>query len=145
MVWHIEGGSGEVRLFSTEGPAEIRLHGLEDPYGDGYVQALVIDVAMSDLTATHYVTLANADELRTFVRGISDSYAGWDGVREWEGADRDLRIDARHDGRAHVLLSIRIGPGWRQGVKWSVEVSVDVEAGQGTVQLAEAIERFLDG
>jgi hypothetical protein len=43
-----------------------------------------------------------ATTLSGFVASLANDWQGWDGVRTWQSLERELTIDARHDGRGHV-------------------------------------------
>ncbi|MEU4623256.1 DUF6228 family protein [Actinoplanes sp. NPDC023801] len=57
---------------------------------------------------------------------------GWKDVRTWHSLERELALDARHDGRGHVSLGVTLrkpGPDW-DGTAWSARAVFMLEAGE---------------
>lgn len=62
---------------------------------------------------------------------LAESYEGWDGVRGWESLEHDLRIDATHDRRGHVILRFVIrGPRDYDPSAWEASVMVTLDASE---------------
>lgn len=74
---------------------------------------------------------------------LVEGFAGWGGVRTWETADHDLRVDAKYLSGGHVNLAWTIAP-WRGAPRaWSVSMSSTVQAGEDMRQLAAAVHRLV--
>lgn len=83
--------------------------------------------------------------LPRFIDGLADEFRGWDGTQTWENADHDLAVDATWSNRGYVSLDWRLTPSLYD--RWSVNVVVEVEAGEEMARLAGGLHRFfaLDG
>lgn len=53
------------------------------------------------LDATLDIYVDQPEDLPAFFAGLAGDWRGWDGVRQWESLERDLRLACRHD---------RVGP-----------------------------------
>ncbi|BCY05399.1 hypothetical protein L3i22_004870 [Actinoplanes sp. L3-i22] len=126
------------------------VHPPQDPYGDGYVYTAETELHEAGLTAT---TIAKIDgayagistTLSGFVAGLAAAWQGWDGTRTWESMERELTLDARHDGRGHVSLGVTLrapGPDW-DDTAWSARAVFVLEAGEQMTGLAADLTHLL--
>jgi Family of unknown function (DUF6228) len=92
----------------------------------------------------HGVTLlGTTGSFTDYFDELAEGFAGWDGVRTWEAADSDLRVDAAHTSGGYVNLTWTIAP-WRGRPRaWSMSMSSTVQAGEDMRQLAAAIYRLV--
>jgi hypothetical protein len=65
------------------------------------------------MTATTTAKIAGVFELRgegspAFVQALAAGWEGWQEVRTWSSLERELVIDARHDGRGYVSLGVTL-------------------------------------
>src|SRR5437763_290547 len=59
--------------------------------------------------ATHYAT--HFDEVIAYVTDLAECWRGWNGTRSYLSLERDLALNAVHDGTAHVRLTVTMrGP-----------------------------------
>jgi hypothetical protein len=121
----------------------------QDPYGDGYVYTVATELHDDGMTAA---TIAKVDgifaDLATTLSGFTESLAadwqGWDGIRTWQSMERELTIDARHDGRGYVSLGVTLrapGPDW-DDTAWSARTVFVLEAGEEMTRLAADLTHF---
>jgi uncharacterized protein DUF6228 len=84
------------------------------------------------------VSIEDAHGLRAFFHDLSADWRGVDSERSWESVHSDLKIDARRDGRGHVALLFTLRERY-----WTVNVEVELEAGEETSRAAAAIAELL--
>ncbi|WP_410819960.1 DUF6228 family protein [Micromonospora sp. 050-3] len=122
----------------------------QDPYGDGYVYTIATELHELGMTAS---TVAKVDGLYApldttlsgFVESLAADWEGWSGTRTWTSLERELVIDARHDGRGHVSLGVTLrapGPDW-DATAWSARAVFVLEAGEELTRLARDLTHFL--
>lgn len=115
-------------------PASWVIHPPTDPYGDGYVARVLMEIHDSGLDAYIDTTLSipPADggwDLALFVQGLADDWQGWSGERSWRSMGGEVFINARHDGRRQVTLAITLqGDPVTDG--WTARTLLEVEAGE---------------
>jgi hypothetical protein len=132
-----------VELVADGGRARVRLLAPQRPFSDEFLDFRVElqDIGLNAATAVRTI---EGDGLASWAGTLADSYAGWDGEQSWESLDRDVRIDARHDGRGHVVLRFAIrGPRAYDETAWEASVSVNLDAGEDMRGLAREIEVFV--
>lgn len=121
-----------------------------DPYGDGYVAHLRVEVVDDGL---HAATTAMIDDDRTggpgdlvgFLRRLADDWRGWSGTRVWNALEHEMTLDARHEGRGYVLLGVTLRRSERPYADnaWSARVVFVLEAGEEMTALARNIDALL--
>ena len=132
------------------GAARWVLHPPEDPYGDGYVYTVRTELHEDGMTAA---TVAEVDgafagasmTLSEFVEGLAADWQGWNGARRWQSMERGLTVDARHDGRRSVSLSVTLrasGRHW-EGTAWSATAVFELEAGEEMTRFAADLTHWL--
>jgi hypothetical protein len=87
------------------------------------------------------------DEPFVFFRRLADDFRGWEGAREWRSLEREMKIDARHDGRGYVTIGVTLKRA-RQAYAddaWSARTVFTVEAGEEMVRLASDVHDLLGG
>ncbi|MEU7779500.1 DUF6228 family protein [Micromonospora parva] len=126
------------------------VHRPHDPYGDGYVYTIATELHELNMTAS---TVAKIDGLYAspdttlpgFVERLAADWEGWSGTRTWTSMERELVIDARHDGRGHVSLGVTLrapGPDW-DDTAWSARAVFVLEAGEELTRFAGDLTHFL--
>jgi hypothetical protein len=83
--------------------------------------------------------------LSGFVEGLAADWRGWDGVRTWRSMERELCLDARHDGLGHVSLGVTLRasvPNW-DDTAWTARTVFLLEAGEEMTRLAADLAQFL--
>ncbi|MGC4851788.1 DUF6228 family protein [Micromonospora sp. DT15] len=138
--------------FVLQGSGDQRwlVHPPQDPYGDGYVYTVATELHALGMAAS---TVAKIDgiyapletTLSGFVERLAADWEGWSGTRTWASMERELVIDARHDGRAHVSLSVTLrapGPDLH-GTAWSARAVFVLEAGEELTGFAGDLTHFL--
>lgn len=105
---------------------------LRDPRrgGDGEIWSVtaVIETAglrAETLVATHYAT--HFDEVIGFIVDLADCWRGWMGSKTYSSLERDLRLDAVHDG-AHVRLGVTLS-GPAHPPQWTVTTEITTDPG----------------
>src|SRR5262249_54274306 len=85
-------------------------------------------------------------DLADFFDGLAEDWRGWDGVRTWESAEGDLRIEALHEyGHVHLRVTIRSqGPGWGDD-GWSATADLKLDPGDQLQQVAVQLADFAHG
>ncbi|MFI7284727.1 DUF6228 family protein [Micromonospora chersina] len=124
------------------------LHPPVDPWGDGYVAVMQVELYDDGLSARGEVKLslpAQAEEpdLVAFLQGLTDDWRGWDGERRWRSLDGKLTITARHDGKGHVSLGGTLQQDSLAPDAWLARVSISVEAGEQMSSLVADLRSHL--
>ncbi|WP_436534368.1 DUF6228 family protein [Actinoplanes sp. HUAS TT8] len=140
----------ELFVLGVAGGARWLIHPLQDPYGDGFIYTAETELHHVGLTAK---TIANIDgvyaetstTLSGFVGRLAADWQGWDGPRTWQSMERELTLDARHDGRGHVSLGVTLRAPDRawDDTAWSARVVFVLEAGEQMTGLAGDLAHFL--
>lgn len=131
-------------------PAEAAwvLHPPVDPWGDGYVAVMPVELHDEGLSARGEVKLsrptqAEEPDLVAFLQGLADDWRGWDGERGWRSLDGKLRITARHDGKGHVSLGGALRGHSLSPDAWLARVFITVEAGEQLSSLVAELRSHL--
>jgi hypothetical protein len=125
------------------------VHPPQDPYGDGYVYTVATELHEDGMTAATIAKLDGtfADLVTTlsgFVESLASDWQGWDGIRSWRSMERELTLDAGHDGRGYVSLGVTLrasGPDW-DDTAWSARTVFVLEAGEEMTRLAADLTHF---
>lgn len=125
------------------------MHPPIDPYGDGYVRTADVEIRADGVTACTTATLSvepGGIDLAGFVAGLAADWRGWDGKRRWQALEREMEIEAWHDGRAHVRLAILVRRPKRACADdaWSARLVFTIEAGEELATLARGIISLLE-
>jgi hypothetical protein len=80
------------------------------------------------------------DELVGFFRGLASDWRGWQGEREYESLEHDLRLTATHDG--HVRLAVRLCQSTVPD-GWSVAAVIRLDPGEEMTRAAEEVAALL--
>jgi hypothetical protein len=84
---------------------------------DGSPEYVMAELRVQGLSAsrrvTHHYATGFAD-LADFFGQLEERWTGWNGLREWESLEGELRIEARHVyGHVQLRVTVRAhGPGW---------------------------------
>ncbi|MFC4013934.1 DUF6228 family protein [Nonomuraea purpurea] len=137
-------------VLHTSGGLRWVVHPPQDPYGDGYVYTVATELHDDGMTASTVAKIdglyANLDcTLAGFMEGLVVEWRGWNGVRTWTSLERELALDARHDGRGHVSLGVTLrAPGLDlDDTAWSARSVFVLEAGEELTRLAADLSYFL--
>ena len=133
----------------TSDGCEWIMHPPADPYEDGYVRTADVEIRADGVTACTTATLSvepSGIGLAGFLAGLAADWRGWDGKRRWQALEREMEIEASHDGRAHVMLAVTVRRPERAYADdpWSARVVFTVEAGEELATLAKEIISLLD-
>ncbi|MDW5327246.1 DUF6228 family protein [Plantactinospora sp. KLBMP9567] len=133
------------------GGARWVIHPPRDPYGDGYVFTVATELHEDGMTAS---TVANVEgvfvhphvtRLPSFVEALAADWQGWNGIRTWRSVERELALDARHDGRGYVSLGVTLRASGvdLDDTAWSARAVFVLEAGEEMTRLAADLSHFL--
>lgn len=109
-----------------------------------YVSMMIVGEGMS-ATADVQLSLLDRPPLHEFLATLAESWQGWTGARTWRSLERQLELNARHDGWGHVTLGVtlksyRFAP---PNEDWSARTSLVIEAGEQMQQLAADVKALL--
>jgi hypothetical protein len=138
----------ELFQLRTSDGCEWIMHPPVDPYGDGYVRTADVEIRADGVTACTTATLSvepGGIDLAGFLAGLAADWRGWDGERRWQALEREMEVEAWHDGRAHVMLAVTVRRPERAYADdaWSARVVFTVEAGEEFATLAKEIISLL--
>ena len=105
---------------------------------------MIIDEGLS-AAADVQLSLMDEPPLDRFLAGLADSWQGWPGTRVSRALERQLELDARHDGRGHVTLGVTLKSRRysRQMEGSTARTSLIIEAGEQMQQLAQDVKSLL--
>lgn len=114
-----------------------------DPHGDGIGMVFVSELHDDGLSVVAEVQVDGDGDglnlrLPAFVERLAEDWRGWNGVRNWHSWDRDLFLDARHDGRRHVELGVtlrRYRPPFN-ATRWTARAVFHLEPGEEMARFA---------
>ncbi|WP_319461062.1 DUF6228 family protein [Micromonospora sp. RTP1Z1] len=137
-------------VLQPSGGARRVVHAPQDPYGDGYVYTIATELHEQGMTASTVAKIDGlyadlATTLSGFVQGLAADWHGWNGVRTWTSMERELAIDARHDGRGYVSLGVTLrAPGLDlEDTAWSARAVYVLEAGEEMTRFAGDLTHLL--
>jgi hypothetical protein len=121
-----------------------------DPYGDGYVAHLPVGLhdeglhAQTTVTIDGYATQSPGD-LASYMQQLADDWRGWSDRRIWHAVEREMTIEATHDGRGHVTLEVTVRRHRRPYANdaWSATTALALEAGEQMTTVARDIRAIL--
>jgi hypothetical protein len=128
-------------------PQQWILHPPVVPYGGGYMAHLPVEVCDAGL---HVQTIAAIDAstaagLGAFLQGLADDWCGWSGRRTWHALEREMTIEACHDGSGHATLDVTVRP-HRQAYATGAcpaTIAIALETGEQMTVLAGAVRNLL--
>jgi Family of unknown function (DUF6228) len=108
------------------------------------VSMMITDEGVSAAAAVQ-LSLLDEPPLDQFLAGLADSWRGWPGTRVWRALERQLELDARHDGRGHVTLGVTLKSRRyaRRVEDWSARTCLSIEAGEQMQRLAQDVTSLL--
>jgi hypothetical protein len=128
-------------------PARWVVHRPVDPYDDGYVHTVDVEISDEGISARGPATFEGRtpENLRDFLLALERDWRGWPGTRSWTSLEYEMTVEARHDGRGHVSLAVTLRhPAWAYAFEaWSARVVVTVEAGEELRRIADEADRVL--
>ena len=130
------------------------LHRPTDPYGDGYVHLVQVELVDSGLSARGVCSLQGqgAEDLAGFLVGLADAWRGWTGVKSWTSLGAELAVEATHDGGARVTMAVtlrrprQVWEAYRppdESATWSARLLLTVEAGEELAAIAQQAQTTL--
>jgi uncharacterized protein DUF6228 len=119
-----------------------------DPYGDGHVHTMLVEVGDEGLTAGGHSTFEGrtSENLRDFLAGLAKDWRGWQGARTWTSMEGEMTLEASHDGLGHVTIAVTLRRAERPGDPdaWSARIVLTLEAGEELHRLAAGTEHSLE-
>jgi len=120
------------------------LHPPTDPWGDGYVAVMRVELRGQGLNAGTDVDVPippeGADpDLIVFLQELARDWRGWPGEREWRSLDAKMWIHAVHDGSGHVSMTATLRESASEPDAWTARVTVTIEAGEQMSKLVADI------
>jgi hypothetical protein len=88
----------------------LTLH-LPERSADGELMYIEARIGSDRINAASKVTAHYAkcfDDLVAYVEDLAQNWQGWDGQKEYQSLQRELRISATHDGVGHVRLEVTL-------------------------------------
>lgn len=73
---------------------------------------------------------------------MADAWRGFDGTKEFESTEHELRLECRHDKKGTVECRVTRRRPWAPA--WSFEALIDVGAGAHLDRIARDAEGFAD-
>lgn len=108
-------------------------------------ETLVATLQVGRLSATttvaHYPSF---QDLALFFTALMEDWRGWEGTREWESLEGDLRIEARH-AYGHVQLRVtlcEIRHDWGND-GWTARADLTIDPGEQLSRIADDAMTFL--
>lgn len=126
-------------------------HAPEDPWGEGYVAVMQVELYDEGLTARRDVELSlpyhapEEPDLVTFFQQLADDWRGWKGERSWRSLDATMQITARHDSKGHVSLGATLYQDSYSPDGWLAQVFLTVEAGEQMTSLVADLRAHFKG
>lgn len=118
-----------------------------DPYGDGCCQSARTGFQAPGLAAETTVMLDPYREapLQDFFAGLAADWRGWAGTRGWTALEHEMTIEARHDGRANVVIAVTLRRPEQAFADdaWSARAVFTVEAGEELTAVARDLASLL--
>jgi len=109
----------------------------------GELDYFSVEVMSTSISATTRVYAYRCDDLATLFDEMSRDWRGWQGSRDWESLEGELKLSCTADGKGHIVVSIRIAESLNPDT-WRIQTTAMIEAGQ-VDQIAKAVRRFLEG
>ena len=113
-----------------------------DPCGDGYVHRVFVEVSDDGSAASGWATLEGQGPrtLRDFLMWLEQGWRGWPGARTWTAMEREMTLEATHDGARHVQIAVTLRRAQRahDPDAWSARIVLTLEAGEQLRELASA-------
>jgi hypothetical protein len=121
-----------------------------DPYGDGYVGHLHVELrdeglhAQTTATIDGYLT-GGVGDLAAFMQQLADDWRGWPGRRCWHALEREMTVEATHDARGYVTLEVTVRRHRDSYASdaWSATMVLTLEAGEQMTALARQVRALL--
>jgi hypothetical protein len=130
----------DVVVFAQPGsPRRWILHRPEDPYGDGHVYFLRVELRDDGLSAEGRSALDGRDarDLPTFLNHLVDCWRGWDGALSWTSLEGEMTLEATHHGRfVAIAITLRRPTHTREPDSWSARIVLTLEPGEELRTLA---------
>ncbi|MBC6446416.1 DUF6228 family protein [Actinokineospora xionganensis] len=119
----------------------VRLWNPHDPYGDGHVLAVCVELGAPGMSAAlHSLKMARSDLGEFLCATAAETIRA---PRRWTSDDADLTVEVEPPSRGHVRVTWTLRP-WRGADgAWSACVRLDVEGGAELDQLGGEIHRLL--
>lgn len=132
-------------VIGTAGGRSVRFRSRKAPQGtDAYAgSSFMVDLEASGMSATQSVFMFGFtwDALTEFFDDLSDSWRGWEGIKEWQSIERHLTIRAESDMLGHCFLSFAVEPepdaSWRSTVDGLI-----VNLGEDMTTLASTVRQW---
>jgi hypothetical protein len=130
---------------TTGGAQRWVLHRPVDDWGDGHVHGLRVQVGDDGISAEGSSTFEGLtrENLRDFLVGLDRDFRGWQGVRSWTSMEREMTVEAGHDGRVRLAVTLRRAFRSFEDDAWSARIVLTLEAGEELSRLARNADRVL--
>jgi uncharacterized protein DUF6228 len=113
---------------------------LSSDSGDTKLDYLTADLSVDGLSATKRVYAHYASgwrELADFFAVLAADWRGWQGTREWESIESDLRIAARHEhGHVQIRVTLRRALADWGNHGWTASADLALEPGEQLSRVA---------
>ena len=140
----------EPLIVEGDGRQQWILHAPIDPYGDGYVARLHVELRDEGLQAQTTATIdgypaGSAGDLAAFMQQLANDWRGWPGRRFWHALEREMTIEATHDARGYVTLEVTVRRHRDSYANdaWSATIVLTLEAGEQMTALARDVRALL--
>lgn len=143
----VDGEDGRFVIAPEGSTQRWTLGGPVDPYGDGYVHRVFVEVIDDGIAASGWATFEGQTPrtLRDFLTWLDQDWRGWPGTRTWTAMENEMTLEATHDGTGHVQIAVTLRRGERtyDPDAWSARIVLTLEAGEQLHELASAADQFL--
>lgn len=130
----------EIIIPQTTGRVGIRLYH-PDRDSQGNLHCFFVEVVSPTIQAHTRVYVYRSHDLVALFDELAGEWRGWDGAKEWESLEGELKLSCTTDGKGHVDIAIVVKES-HYPESWQVDAIALVEAGQ-LEDLARAAREFL--
>ncbi len=116
---------------------------------DAPPQSLVAELCLDGLTASVIVVhnyASGFQDLADFFEQHAHDWRGWEGIREWNSLEGDLRIEARHEyGHVQLRVTVRKALADWGNDGWVATGDLTIDPGEQLTGVAADMKAFANG
>jgi hypothetical protein len=109
--------------------------------GHNGLDALHVEVEADGLTVNAGGLTLRGDGFDHFLTELANDWRGWEGVRRWESLERDVSVEATHEGRRVELVFV-LRRDYTSDA-WEVRLPILVAGGESLSAIARRVTRLL--